>query len=120
MILKKFAAVLGGAMLLAGTATVGTATAAPAGASACGPQTRISSAEGYAWIAFCDGNTRVVGTVYDTKSDGRCPLVMGYLSGTGGTVNSNWAGPKGDNSPVDIGAAAGRTFVGAGMGYIRC
>ncbi|MFB7463411.1 hypothetical protein ACFCZ1_07865 [Streptomyces sp. NPDC056224] len=117
---KKFAAVLGSALLMGATATVGSAAASSTGANACSAAYRIGGNEGYADIWQCDGWTEVHGTVYDTRSDGRCPLVVGVLSGTGGTVNSDWAGPKGDNSPVHIYAPRGRSFIRVEFGYITC
>ncbi|GGS12999.1 hypothetical protein GCM10010269_60350 [Streptomyces humidus] len=107
---------------LAGTALVVTAPTASAGSTgtlACNQNWSISSAQGYANGQWCDGNTRVTGTVHDTKADGRCPFVRGYLSG-GGYHDSAWAGPKGDSSPVNLSAPSGRTFTSVAMNYITC
>ncbi|MEV7519183.1 hypothetical protein [Streptomyces sp. NPDC091371] len=107
---------------LAATALVVTAPAASAGSSgvlACNQNWSISSSQGYANGQWCDGNTRVTGTVHDTNADGRCPFVRGYLSG-GGYHDSAWAGPKGDSSPVNLYAPSGRTFTSVQMSYITC
>ncbi|MFD7260014.1 hypothetical protein [Streptomyces sp. NPDC059874] len=107
---------------LAATALVVTAPAASAGGTAalgCYQNWSISSGQGYANGQWCDGNTRVTGTVHDTNADGRCPFVRAYVSG-GGYRDSAWAGPKGDSSPVDIYAPAGKTFTSVQMSYITC
>lgn len=107
---------------LAATALVVTAPAASAGgtgALACNQNWSISSGQGYANGQWCDGNTRVSGTVHDTNADGRCPFVRGYLSG-GGYHDSAWAGPKGDSSPVNLYAPSGQTFTSVSMKYITC
>ncbi|MGY0063683.1 hypothetical protein ACWY4P_45555 [Streptomyces sp. LZ34] len=106
------ALMLGGALLLAGTTLSGTATAAP---SACGG---VSSAEGHAVITTC-ASWQITGTVYDDKADGRCPRVRAY-DNNDKYYYSDWAGPKGDSSPVDIRPDSGAYLKGYYMAYIEC
>ncbi|MFD0267410.1 hypothetical protein ACFVGY_12550 [Streptomyces sp. NPDC127106] len=109
-----------GALAVAALAvTAPSATAGDTGALACTANWSVSSGEGYANGKWCNNNTSVSGTVHDTKSDGRCPFVRGYLSG-GGWRDSDWAGPKGDSSPVNIYAPSGQTITRVAMSYIRC
>ncbi|MFF0746652.1 hypothetical protein ACFYVL_40320 [Streptomyces sp. NPDC004111] len=115
---KKSAAILGGTLLLATTATVGTVAAAPASAPSCAGPHALRSSQGHASIFFC-GTSSIFGTVYDDKADGKCPLVIVYLK-NGGKRYSNWAGPKGDSSPVNVSAPSGTYITSAGMGYIKC
>ncbi|MFC0598189.1 hypothetical protein [Streptomyces palmae] len=78
-----------------------------------------SSGEGVASGKWCDNYTRVTGTVKDTKSDGRCPFVRGHLN-NGRHVDSEWAGPKGDTSPVNLSSPTGTYFSDLSMQYINC
>ncbi|WP_432188468.1 hypothetical protein [Streptomyces sp. Tue6028] len=109
-------ALLGGGLALAPAATA--APKAPM-ADSCTQNWSVSSAQGYANGKWCNRNTKVTGTVHDTKSDGRCPFVRGLLNG-GGHVDSDWAGPKGDSSPVRLYAPGGKSFYKVQMMYINC
>ncbi|PBC61760.1 hypothetical protein BKI49_22430 [Streptomyces sp. Tue6028] len=109
-------ALLGGGLALAPAATA--APKAPT-ADSCTQNWSVSSAQGYANGKWCNRNTKVTGTVHDTKSDGRCPFVRGLLNG-GGHVDSDWAGPKGDSSPVRLYAPGGKSFHKVQMMYINC
>ncbi|MEV7770348.1 hypothetical protein [Kitasatospora sp. NPDC086791] len=94
------------------------AHAAPA-ADSCTQNWSISSAEGYANGKWCNDNTKVVGTVHDTKADGRCPFVRGNLS-SGGYVDSDWAGGKGKSRAITLHAPSGAHFTSVTMRYIGC
>ncbi|GGN82950.1 hypothetical protein GCM10011579_071200 [Streptomyces albiflavescens] len=109
-------ALLGGGLALAPAATA--AAKAPT-ADSCTNNWSISSGEGYANGKWCNYDRKVTGTVHDTKSDGRCPFVRGLLRG-GGYVDSDWAGPKGDSSPVRLYAPSGKSFYQLQMKYINC
>ncbi|MCX4916540.1 hypothetical protein [Streptomyces sp. NBC_00687] len=110
------AALLGGGLAMAPAASA--AVQAPA-ADSCTQSWSISSGQGYANGWWCNYDTKVTGTVHDTKSDGRCPFVRGKLT-NGGHVDSNWAGPKGDSSPVTLKAPSGTSFSSLSMSYIVC
>ncbi|MGV9255279.1 hypothetical protein [Streptomyces sp. NPDC003697] len=109
-------ALLGGTVALAPAATA--APGAPA-ADSCTNNWSVSSRQGYANGKWCNYNTKVIGTVHDTKADGRCPYVRGQVRG-GGHVDSDWAGPKGDSSPVRLQAPRGKSFERLEMMYINC
>ncbi|MER8233106.1 hypothetical protein [Streptomyces sp. NPDC094049] len=106
-------------------ATLGTAPAASAatsdgtGAAACDSNWSYSNSWGRASGKFCDNVTGMVGTVTDTAADGRCPYVRGNLN-NGSWRDSDWAGPKGDSSPVNIWAPAGTYFVSWQLLAIYC
>ncbi|MEW1566000.1 hypothetical protein AB0454_23795 [Streptomyces sp. NPDC093509] len=106
----------GGGLAMAPAASA--AVQAPA-ADSCTQSWSISSGQGYANGWWCNYDTKVTGTVHDTKSDGRCPFVRGKLT-NGGHVDSNWAGPKGDSSPVTLKAPSGTSFSSLSMSYIVC
>ncbi|MCB8905045.1 MULTISPECIES: hypothetical protein [unclassified Streptomyces] len=109
-----------GALVAAALAvTAPSASAGGSGALDCTVNFSISSGEGYANGKWCDYNTRISGNVHDTKSDGRCPFVRAYMSG-GGWRDSDWAGPKGDSSPVNVSAPSGQSITSISMSYIRC
>ncbi|MCX4675614.1 hypothetical protein OG413_09890 [Streptomyces sp. NBC_01433] len=126
--MRSSLAVLGSTLLLAVSLATGTASAsvptssavsaAPAGAASCGDVQTVSAEEGYARIFYCDGNNRIVGNVYDTKADGRCPYVRAFMSN--GSLVSASAGPKGDDSPVDIVAPPGGVFYGTVIDSHAC
>ncbi|MBO1417889.1 hypothetical protein [Streptomyces sp. FH025] len=94
------------------------AHAAPA-ADSCTQNWSISSGQGYANGKWCNYNTKVVGSVHDTKADGRCPFVRGHLS-NGGHVDSEWAGGKGKSRAITIYAPSGTQFTSLSMSYISC
>ncbi|MFE6051371.1 hypothetical protein ACFQ6N_11470 [Kitasatospora sp. NPDC056446] len=96
----------------------GAAHAAPT-ADSCAQNWSISSAEGYANGKWCNENTKVVGTVHDTRSDGRCPFVRGNLS-NGGYVDSDWAGGNGKSRAITLYAPSGTRFTSVTMRYISC
>ncbi|MEU2453858.1 hypothetical protein ABZ605_27745 [Streptomyces sp. NPDC012765] len=98
------------------------ASAATSGAqlsSSCDQVMYQSNQWGWANGRYCDGNTRIVGTVKDTAADGRCPYLSADLS-NGNRVDSDWAGPAGDTSPIDIWAPPGTTFVHVQIRAIYC
>ncbi|NGO15365.1 hypothetical protein G5C60_49260 [Streptomyces sp. HC44] len=120
MITRKRIALVAATAALGGGLAFGpsvTATAQPA--DSCTNNWSISSGQGYANGKWCNYDTKATGTVHDTKSDGRCPYVRGNLVG-GGYVDSDWAGPKGDSSPVRLSAPSGKRFAGITMRYINC
>ncbi|MFE7592159.1 hypothetical protein ACFU6K_22395 [Kitasatospora sp. NPDC057512] len=96
---------------------VGAHAAPPA--DSCTQNWSISSGEGYANGKWCNYNTKVAGTVHDTKADGRCPYVRGSLS-NGGHVDSDWAGGKGKSRAITLYAPSGTHITGLSMRYIGC
>ncbi|MFF9646381.1 hypothetical protein [Kitasatospora aureofaciens] len=88
-------------------------------ADSCTNNWSISSAEGYANGKWCNYNTKVIGTVHDTKADGRCPYVRGDLS-NGGHVDSDWAGGKGKSRSITLLAPSNTHFTSLSMRYINC
>lgn len=114
---KRMAICLATTALLGGGLALGPASTASA-ADSCTQNWSISSGEGYANGKWCNYNNKVTGTVHDTKADGRCPYVKGNYSG--GYVDSNWAGPRGDSSPVTLKAPSGRSFTSLEMRFILC
>ncbi|MGW1177314.1 hypothetical protein ACWD4P_26815 [Kitasatospora sp. NPDC002543] len=94
------------------------AQAAPP-ADSCTNNWSIDSGEGYANGKWCNYDTKVVGTVHDTKADGRCPYVRGRLS-NGGYADSDWAGGKGKSRAITLRAPSGARFTGLSMQYISC
>ncbi|MGY3677088.1 hypothetical protein [Streptomyces sp. TE33382] len=125
--MRSSLAALGSTLLLTVSLATGTAaasapassvTSAPAGAASCGDVSTVTGSTGYARIFYCDGGNRIVGNVYDTEADGRCPYVRAFLSN--GTLTSAWAGPKGDDSPVDIVAPPGQVFYGTVIDSKAC
>ncbi|MGW2181585.1 hypothetical protein ACWCXX_26500 [Streptomyces sp. NPDC001732] len=67
---------------------------------------------------MCDG-VHAVGWVQDDAADGRCPFVRFWMS-DGQTRISNWAGPKGDYSPIDVWAPPGTTIINYYLDSISC
>ncbi|MER5985712.1 hypothetical protein [Streptomyces sp. NPDC001787] len=59
----------------------------------------------------------MVGTVKDTKSDGRCPYVRG-VTNSGGWVDSDWATGNGTTANINIWASEG--FDHIEMRYVNC
>ncbi|GGS08684.1 hypothetical protein GCM10010252_54780 [Streptomyces aureoverticillatus] len=59
------------------------------------------------------------GTVKDEAADGRCPYVRAYTS-TGAHRDSDWAGPKGDTSPVELYTSTTDVFVDFEIRAIAC
>lgn len=119
---RRVAVGLAGAALLgSGLALAPAASAAPNApmADSCTNNWSISSGQGYANGKWCNYDTKVTGTVHDTKSDGRCPFVRGLLR-NGGHRDSDWAGPRGDSSPVRLYAPSGTSFYQVEMHYITC
>ncbi|MBD0674551.1 hypothetical protein [Streptomyces sp. CBMA156] len=106
------------ALLLPAAAAATAAPVAPL-ADSCTQNWSISSGEGYANGKWCNYNTKVVGTVHDTKADGRCPYVSGKLS-NGGHVDSDWAGGKGKSRSIAIYAPSNTHFTSLSMRYIGC
>ncbi|MEU8512872.1 hypothetical protein AB0C76_14950 [Kitasatospora sp. NPDC048722] len=94
------------------------AHAAPT-ADSCTNNWSIGSAEGYANGKWCNYDTKVIGTVHDTKADGRCPYVHGGLS-DGGYVDSDWAGGKGKSRSITLLAPSNTRFTSLSMRYINC
>ncbi|MET8625098.1 hypothetical protein ABZW30_15315 [Kitasatospora sp. NPDC004669] len=94
------------------------AQATPA-ADSCTQNWSIKSAEGYANGKWCNYNTKIVGTVHDTRADGRCPFVRADLS-NGGVVDSDWAGGKGKSRAITMYAPSGTYFTRVSMSYINC
>ncbi|MET8541071.1 hypothetical protein ABZW03_10500 [Kitasatospora sp. NPDC004799] len=94
------------------------AQAAPP-ADSCTQNWSISSGQGYANGKWCNYNTKVVGTVHDTKADGRCPYVEGKLS-NGGHVDSDWAGGKGKSRAITLHAPRNTYFTTVTMRSIGC
>ncbi|GAA3014827.1 MULTISPECIES: hypothetical protein [unclassified Kitasatospora] len=88
-------------------------------ADSCTQNWSVSSGEGYANGKWCNYNTKVVGTVHDTKADGRCPYVRGNLS-NGGRVDSDWAGGKGKSRAITLYAPSGTHFTSVTMRSIGC
>ncbi|KOG88512.1 hypothetical protein [Streptomyces varsoviensis] len=115
---KTFALAAATAALGTGLAVAPAAHAAPA-ADSCTNNWSIKDGRGYANGKWCNNDTKVKGTVHDTKSDGRCPFVRGRLN-RGGHVDSDWAGPKGDSSPVRLSAPRGQHFTSVSMQSIKC
>ncbi|MEU5647425.1 hypothetical protein [Streptomyces milbemycinicus] len=117
--------------LLAAVASVGLLTAlssasahaaAPAPTSAasalaCGNWS-VANDWGFASGTNCNG-TLVDGTVTDNNADGRCPYVRGYKL-SGAYDDSDWAGPKGDSSPVRVNATESDPFVRFSLRAIYC
>ncbi|MGW1226712.1 hypothetical protein [Streptomyces sp. NPDC001515] len=96
------------------------ASASPsAPAASCTENWSLSSGQGIASGKWCNNYTSVQGTVTDTKSDGKCPFVRGHLS-NGRHVDSDWAGPKGDSSPVNLSSPKGTYISSLSMQYINC
>ncbi|GAA3036911.1 hypothetical protein GCM10020229_55400 [Kitasatospora albolonga] len=87
-------------------------------ADSCTQNWSISSGEGYANGKWCNYNTKVTGTVHDTKADGRCPFVRGVLS-NGGVVDGDWATGKGTSRGFTLDAPSGY-FTSVQMKYITC
>ncbi|WP_456985520.1 hypothetical protein [Kitasatospora sp. cg17-2] len=119
MLRRTSSVILGASFLLASALGTGTALAGTTRTASCGGSFTIFSNEGMASIQYCDGGTSVIGTVYDTAADGRCPRVEAKQS-NGSWRTSDWAGPKGDTSPVNLYASPGLYFVDVKMGYISC
>ncbi|MFF4378061.1 hypothetical protein [Kitasatospora sp. NPDC001547] len=88
-------------------------------ADSCTQNWSISSGQGYANGKWCNYDTKVVGTVHDTKADGRCPYVRGGLS-NGGYVDSDWAGGKGKSRAITLHAPSGTRFTSLSMRSIGC
>ncbi|MFE7524383.1 hypothetical protein ACFU7Y_01490 [Kitasatospora sp. NPDC057542] len=88
-------------------------------ADSCTQNWSISSGEGYANGKTCNNHAKLVGTVHDTKADGRCPYVRGKLS-NGGHVDSDWAGGKGKSRAITLYAPSGAHFTSVSMRYIGC
>ncbi|MFF7140918.1 hypothetical protein [Streptomyces nodosus] len=109
-------ALLGGGLALAPGAAAAPGTPR---VDSCTTNWSVSSHEGYANGKWCNYNTKAIGTVHDTKADGRCPFVRGLLRG-GGHVDSNWAGPKGHSTAVRLNAPRGKSFSELQMRYINC
>ncbi|TJZ49453.1 hypothetical protein FCH28_24365 [Streptomyces piniterrae] len=86
--------------------------------SGCVYRGSLSGAGGSADWYLCDG-VHAIGEVKDDKADGRCPFVMFRLSNSE-VRTSNWAGPKGDTSPIDVWAAPGTSIIDAWMSNIAC
>ncbi|MEV7780653.1 hypothetical protein [Kitasatospora sp. NPDC088351] len=95
------------------------AASAATPADSCTNNWTISSGEGYASGKWCNNNTKVIGTVHDTKADGRCPYVQGNLSNHG-HVDSGWAGGKGKSRAFTLYAPSGTHFTSLSMRYINC
>ncbi|MCQ8830556.1 hypothetical protein [Streptomyces malaysiensis] len=124
MLKKYLATAIAGAGLLAAFPFSAAHAATPTSASSvqvpgCPHNWTVSSAEGVASGQWCYNKNLAIGTVTDTKADGRCPYVRGYTS-YGRTVDSDWAGPKGDSSPVYLDAGTGDPFVRLAMKYVNC
>ncbi|MCX5191749.1 hypothetical protein [Streptomyces sp. NBC_00268] len=104
----------------------GNAIAAPTGTQAleCLENWSVSNGQGRAAGKWCFNNgagnaVAVRGTVTDTNADGRCPFVRVYING-GSYRDSDWAGPKGDSSPVTVNAPSGYYFTRLELKYISC
>lgn len=115
---KRTAVGLATAALLGGGLALAPATVASA-ADSCTQNWSVSSSQGYANGKWCNYDTKITGTVHDTKADGRCPFVRG-MQRDGGFHDSEWAGPKGDSSPVRLYASDGSSFYQVKMMYINC
>lgn len=122
----KCLAMLGPAVLLASAAFTGTASAASTGPEAlvCNSNWSVSSSQGRAAGKWCYNNgagnaIAVRGTVTDTNADGRCPFVQ-VTTSAGWKLDSDWAGPRGDSSPVTIDAPSGQHLTGLAIKYITC
>ncbi|EXU67323.1 hypothetical protein Z951_15475 [Streptomyces sp. PRh5] len=117
--------------LAAAVASFGLFAALPAGTAAasgsasfepdpvCNQNWSTSSQWGIASGQWRDSETLAKGTVTDTKADGRCPYVRTYTS-SGSYIDSDWAGPKGDSSPVLLDTTYNDPFVRITMGAINC
>ena len=111
---------------LFGTLLGGNAVAATTGTEAlqCVQNWSLSTNQGRAAGKWCFNNgvgnaVAIRGTVTDTNADSRCPFVRAYLSG-GGYKDSDWAGPKGDSSPVTVDAGSGNYLTRVELKYINC
>ncbi|MFD4658160.1 hypothetical protein ACFWP2_21330 [Kitasatospora sp. NPDC058444] len=107
------------ALALAALLLPATAAHAAPPADSCTQNWSVNSGEGYANGKTCNNHTKLVGTVHDTKADGRCPYVRGNLSG-GGYVDSDWAGGKGKSRAITLYAPARTHFTSITMRYIGC
>ncbi|CAL9662456.1 hypothetical protein [Streptomyces sp. enrichment culture] len=114
---RLLTAVLSVGMLTAlSTATAQATTSSEASVQGC-KNWSVTSSWGFASGINC--GWQATGTVTDTKADGRCPFVLGHKF-SGGMEDSDWAGPKGDTSPVEIYASTTDPFVSFTMDAIYC
>ncbi|MBT1183442.1 hypothetical protein HET69_05335 [Streptomyces sp. CJ_13] len=116
---RKFIPALAALGILALPAAVSPASAATPTANSCDSNWTLNKSWGRANGRFCDNDQHLSGTVKDTAADGRCPYVRGHILG-GGFRDSDWAGPKGDSSPVELWAPDGRKFEYVELRYIDC
>ncbi|MFF9458066.1 hypothetical protein [Streptomyces flaveolus] len=114
---KLLTAVLSVGMLTAlSTATAQATASSEVSAKGC-YNWSVTSSWGFASGTNC--GWKATGTVTDSKADGRCPYVVGHKL-SGGVEDSDWAGPKGDTSPVEIYAPSTDPFVSFTMSAIYC
>ncbi|GGV51138.1 hypothetical protein [Streptomyces spectabilis] len=121
----KKAMVIAAGVLVAGVLPSGVANAsAPSASANCFANWSDRNQFGSAAGRWCgDATLRIKtimdGTVKDEAADGRCPYVRAYTS-TGAYYDSDWAGPKGDTSPVALRTYVSDPFVSFELRAIAC
>ncbi|MFG2994740.1 hypothetical protein ACGFZK_36505 [Streptomyces sp. NPDC048257] len=79
----------------------------------------FSEREGRGSGCFHNNGTYVSGTVYDTKSDGRCPFIRAVFD-SGTWRDSNWATGNGTHANVSINTPDGSRVNHVEWHYIYC